>query len=128
MAANAEIIFPLGRELYFTRTIFKNKEYFHIRKFVDIDGKVRPTKNGIVMNYQQLTCLKNILKQFDTSTTTAAAATPTAAATSSGMNNDFPAATTSPGLNDFPDFDDMFLLEHLIDTEKREKLERRFFE
>ena len=117
MAENVEIFFPLGKDLYLTRSIFKDKEYFHIRKFVDIDGEVKPTKTGIVLNHQQLTCLKNILnQQFDTSTTTAATATPTD-------------ATTLPGLdNDFPDFDDMFLLEHLIDAEKREKLERRFFE
>ena len=76
---------------------------------------MKPTKTGIVLNQQQLTCLTNILnQQFTTSTTTADTATPTA-------------ATTLPGLNDdFPDFDDMFLLEHLIGEERREKLERRF--
>ena len=60
-----ECYFHLSGDLYFTKCIFRNEEYFHIRKFININNEIKPTKNGVVLKRHQIRCLKNILNRMD---------------------------------------------------------------
>ena len=63
MAQNAEIYFPLGNDLFLTKCVFQGTDYFHIWKFKNINHRVRPTRTGVVLNIQQIRCLKNLLNR-----------------------------------------------------------------
>ena len=65
MNARQENFFPLGNDIYLTKTIYRGGEYYHIRKFVYVNNSVRPTKVGVVLKKHQLRTLKSLLNQME---------------------------------------------------------------
>ena len=65
MNTRQENFFPLGNDIYLTKTIYRGGEYYHIRKFVYVNNSVRPTKVGVVLKKHQLRTLKSLLNQME---------------------------------------------------------------
>lgn len=145
-----ECYFPLSGDLYFTKCIFRNEEYFHIRKFININNEIKPTKTGVVLKRQQIKCLKNILNRMDLQviipvpenennqseqTTHTIQTIPslemennnTAQASDSLQQvQSIPFSEMDKTMFDFP-ADNEMLLKAALDAEKRRKSENRFF-
>jgi hypothetical protein len=55
----------LGRSIYLTATDFKGEIYVHVRRYIDMGGKLFPTKDGIALTLRRWKELKDVIPQIE---------------------------------------------------------------